>query len=486
VKIKITGNRKWIVETVRDIAGIFAVDLVDEGQESQCNLQIDQDENLVTAKAVFSFIVGGAALGEETDAVREADVNNQEKRVAKKLFYQILQRGCDCPGSPWGILTGVRPTKLAHRLLDQELSPPEAEACLEEQYLMDADKSRLLVQTALNQREFLLSREEARRKIGIYIGIPFCPTRCHYCSFPAHSLTKMKGIKEQFLIALHQEIVAVGEFLSRKEMVVQHIYLGGGTPTSITVKEMNQLMTLINTSLRGEETIEVTVEAGRPDTLSQEMLTTLAEHQVTRISVNPQTLQDKTLKLIGREHTAGDFWDAYFLAKKTGIPVINVDLIIGLPGENTEDVAKTLAELKKVQLDNLTIHSLALKRASKLVEMGVNQSGEAAEIAAMAKLAKDFAAGQGLIPYYLYRQKRISGLGENTGYSRPGLECIYNIQVMEERQIIIGLGGGAGSKWVNPEDWTLTATYNPKDPITYIENISSIIEKKQKMLFSKS
>jgi len=472
------------LETVRDIASIFAVDLVDEGQESLCNLQIDQDENLVTAKAVFSFIADGAVLKEETVAARETDVNNQEKRLAKRLLYQIMQRGYDHPGSPWGVLTGVRPTKLAHRLLDQDISPPEAATCLEEQYLMDADKSRLLVQTALNQRKFLLSPGEAKRKIGIYIGIPFCPTRCHYCSFPAYSLTKMKGIKEKFLTALHQEITALGKFLAGKEMIVQHIYLGGGTPTSITVKEMDQLMTLINKSLRSDETIEVTVEAGRPDTLSKEMLTTMAEHQVMRISVNPQTLQDKTLKLIGREHTAGNFWDAYFLAKSTGIPVINVDLIIGLPGENTEDVAKTVAELKKVQLDNLTIHSLALKRASKLVEMRAKQLDEAAEITAMAKLAKDFAAGQGLIPYYLYRQKRISGLGENTGYSRPGFECIYNIQVMEERQTIIGLGGGAVSKWVNPEDWTLTATYNPKDPITYIENISSIIEKKGKALFN--
>jgi oxygen-independent coproporphyrinogen-3 oxidase len=485
VKIKVTGNREWIKETVRDIAGIFAVRLVEDGQEGMCNLQIDQDVNLVTATAVFSFIAGGNAFSKETCVAREADINNQEKRLIKKLFYQTMQKAGNFPGSPWGILTGVRPAKLAHRLLDQNMPPPEAAAYLREHYLIDGDKSKLLVQTALNQRHFLLSQGEAKRKIGIYIGIPFCATRCDYCSFPAYPLAKMQGIKEQFLVALHQEITAVSEFLAKKGIIVQHIYLGGGTPTSITVSEIDNLLNLINSSLRSKETVEVTVEAGRPDTLSKEMLTVLAEQQVTRISVNPQTLQNKTLQLIGREHTAEDFWDAYLLAKSMGIPIINVDLIIGLPGEKAEDVAKTITELRKVELDNLTIHSLAFKRASRLLEMGVHQSSEEAdEIAVMAKLAKDYAADQGMIPYYLYRQKRISGLGENIGYCRPGLECIYNIQVMEERQTIIGLGGGAGSKWVNPEDWTLIASYNPKDPATYIANIGTIIDRKRNQLFN--
>lgn len=452
-----------------------------------CHVLVEQVNELVTATAVFSFATScdkRQNFADKATEIKEEDINNQERRLVKRVFYKALLK-TGGQKSPWGILTGIRPTKLVHRLLDRQLGLQDIQDYLTGKYLLTPEKADLLTSIAWRQRGFLPSKDQTEKKIGLYVGIPFCPTRCNYCSFPAFSTAGNEHLKKDFLAALHREIEVIGREVAMQKLQVEHIYLGGGTPTSLTTVELDEILNKINYWFRSDHTKEVTVEGGRPDTLTKDMLKLLAEHHVNRISVNPQTLQDKTLKLIGREHTAADFWQAFYLAKDMGFPIINVDLIIGLPEENVLDVEDTLKKLAQVQLDNLTVHCLSLKRGSKLIDTQQEHVNIDQEAAKMADLTGQFAKHQGLNPYYLYRQKRILGLGENIGYSLPNLESIYNIQIMEERQTIIGLGCGASSKWVDPTDqtyWTLTATYNPKDPYTYIDKIEDLTAKKIHML----
>ena len=487
MNLTVTGNRDWIPQVIRDIALMRGVIIAQQEQQKNafhCEVLVHNSQSQVTAAAVFSFYSQEKAIESitrERVATLEEDLANQEKRLVKKVFYEVLVAYSGGP-SPWGILTGIRPTKLVHRLLDQGHTSEAICQYLEGEYGVSTAKSQLLTQVAERQRPFLLTPMEASKKVGIYVGIPFCPSRCHYCSFPAYPLTGKQELKEKFLEALHREIREMGAWLQRKQLTVEHIYLGGGTPTSIKAIELGQLLLALNEAFRGKDTKEVTVEGGRPDTLSKEIAQLMKEHQVTRVSVNPQTLQDETLRLIGRNHTTADFWQAYNLMREVAIPVINIDLIIGLPGEGLAQVESTLEQLAKAQLDNLTIHPLALKRASKLMESPAITSEQVKEGEKMVGLTEQFAKAQHLLPYYLYRQKRMLNHGENLGYCKPGMASIYNIQMMEERQTIIGLGCGAGSKWVNPTDWTLTASYNPKEPQLYIQDIEQLIHKKIAML----
>ncbi|MDW7674508.1 MAG: radical SAM protein, partial [Bacillota bacterium] len=325
MRIIVTGNRGWISTTVRDILSIFQAELATEAAEYCCAIEIDKKNHLVTANAVISFLAnkGEEVITDSVAAAPEVDIINQEKRLCKKVMYQALARMTGLK-SQWGILTGIRPTKLVHRLLDQHLSSEEIVDYLRKEYLISKKKCNLLMEIARSQREFLLSPQQAREKVGVYIGIPFCPSRCLYCSFPAYSLANNSSLKTEFVKALLKEISELAKVIKGQKLIVQHIYIGGGTPTSLDNKEMELLLDTVNCNLRNDATEEVTVEAGRPDTLNEAIIHILKEHQVTRVSVNPQTLQDKTLKIIGRNHTKEDFWRAYQLVKEIGIPVVNV------------------------------------------------------------------------------------------------------------------------------------------------------------------
>lgn len=376
---------------------------------------------------------------------------------------------------PWGSLKGVRPGKIVQRLLDQGKGPMLIETELQQLYGVSRDRSRLLLEVARRQRPWLFNREQADQLVSIYIGIPFCPSRCLYCSFPGYPLPAGGRLVEDFLQALLREIGTVGEALKRRGMAVQTIYMGGGTPTSLNPEQMGRVLCGVNQSLRGPGTFEFTVEAGRPETLTEEYLAVLRQAGVGRLTINPQTLNDRTLELIGRRHTAADTFDAFRRAREAGFTCINMDIIIGLPGETRADLDRTLAGVGELRPENLTIHTLAMKRASRLKAeqqlWKLPDSGAAAEALAAAAA---FARGSGYLPYYLYRQRDILGGLENVGYTRPGFEGVYNIQMIEERQTIIGLGAGAGSKWLLPGAWRLVNSYNPKDPKIYASRIEEL------------
>ncbi|MHB1125448.1 MAG: coproporphyrinogen dehydrogenase HemZ [Bacillota bacterium] len=409
------------------------------------------------------------AVGEEP-----IPLANDKKRAARLAVYRVLVHAEERAPSPWGILTGIRPGKIVHRLLDRGIDAEAACLALEKSYAISGDKSRLLVETAMVQRPYLLPPERACRLVSVYIGIPFCPTRCIYCSFPAYSLSGHRAYLAPFLAALSHEIVEVGSALRDGGWQVQTIYLGGGTPTSLETEQLYSLLSKINEWLISKETIELTVEAGRPDTISREKLKVCKEAGVNRLSINPQTMRGETLAAIGRAHTPDDIRRAMVEAREYGFPVINMDLIIGLPGEGLEDVHRTLTEVAALNPDNLTVHTLALKKASKLYQETETSLLSTESVVEAMQIAGREARAMGMRPYYLYRQKKILGNLENTGYSLPGKECLYNIQMIEERQTIIGLGVGAGSKYINPFTGYLYGEYNPKDLKTYIERSTEL------------
>lgn len=375
----------------------------------------------------------------------------------------------------WGILTGVRPTKLVHQMLDEGVTDPVS--VLMETHRVSREKADLVTGIARLQRPFLNRDPKA---ISIYVGIPFCPTICSFCSFSIYPILEHKGQVPVFLETLGREMEIVGETIRELGLRVQTIYFGGGTPTSPQDQDFAwMLQKASETILLGQQPEEYTVEAGRPETITRAKLDAMAHHGVNRISVNPQTTVQATLMHLGRIHTTEKFYRAYDLVRSHSHPfIVNCDTIIGLPGEGPEEVAYTLNDMKRLAPDNLTIHTLAIKRGSRL-----HREEEAAaealraltpeEAEAMVREGASTAREMGMHPYYLYRQKFMVGSLENVGYSMPGKESLYNIQMMEERQTVIGLGGGATSKWYKPlgghRGWLLKAKDNPNEPGAYVE-----------------
>jgi len=407
------------------------------------------------------------------------DQRNQRKRLVKLAVLRVLARYTGIPPGPWGILTGIRPTKIVHRLFDLGWISPEVIAYLVESYDMCPGKAALLTEIAGRQRQFLLPADEVKHMVSIYIGIPFCPSRCAYCSFPAYSVEAGGGVPEPFLEALKKEVREIGKVLADLGKKIQTVYIGGGTPTVLGCLQLRGLLETVKAELVSESTAEITLEAGRPDTITAEKLIMALELGVTRLSINPRSMNRHTLERIGRGHPPDMVAEAMGTARKAGFTNINMDIILGLPGEGIEDVRNTLSGVAPFSPENLTVHTLAVKRASKLKESGEGFALASAEqVNRMHHSAAEAAAEMGMHPYYLYRQKKMVSPLENIGYAREGFDCIYNVQMIEERQTVIGLGGGAGSKFVEPGDWYLTSLYNPKDPQTYIERIDELIANK--------
>jgi len=385
------------------------------------------------------------------------------------------------PG-PWGILRGVRPIKIVHRLLDGGASVAAAAAALTSAYAVAPEKARLLADIAARQRPFLHTGIDARRLVAVYIGIPYCPSRCLYCSFPANVLPADRNAVAAFLRALEVDIAAAAAILARHGLAAESVYIGGGTPTSLGDEDFSRLLELVRNAFVSAATREFTVEAGRPDSVTDGKVAAIAAAGVTRVSVNPQTMREKTLKLIGRNHTVRDIIVMFRKIRAAGIPIINMDVIAGLPGETSADMAATMDEIVGLGPDNLTVHTLAIKRGSRLAA-GQEEVAlpDEAETAAMLAVAADGARRLGLVPYYLYRQKFMTGNLENVGYARPGAECLYNIQIIEERQTVIGVGPAAATKAVRA-DHRLTSSYNPKDIATYVGNIDKYVRRREKLI----
>lgn len=387
----------------------------------------------------------------------------------------------------WGILTGVRPTKLVHQMLDEGETDPAAR--LTGEYRVSPEKADLVAGVARLQRPFL---NQDPRAISLYIGIPFCPSICSFCSFSIYPINEHRGQVSPFLEALGREMELIGQAIRDLGLRVQTIYFGGGTPTSPRDEDFAwMLQRADDTLLRGQSPAEYTVEGGRPETFTRAKLDAMAAAGVSRVSVNPQSTNQATLLHLGRIHTVEKFYRAYDLVRShpRGFTV-NTDIIIGLPGEGPEEVASTLADMQRLAPDNLTVHTLAVKRGSRIFHEGeaaaTLKALTPAEAESMVRAAAETARSMGQRPYYLYRQKYMVGGLENVGYSLPGRESLYNIQMMEERQTVIGLGAGATSKLYKPlggnRGWLLKAPDNPNEPQAYIDRVEELARRRIEQL----
>ena len=451
-----------------------------------------------------------------------------KKRLLLKRGLIILLAQVTGHRPPWGTLTGIRPSKVLHRLTDEGYSAKERKGSLRDFYLIRDDKAQLLQEVVSIQDPFVKRMKSHPNLVAVYIGIPFCPTRCSYCSFPAYSLSKGREPLVEYLKGLGEEIRVTGEWMREEGLFADSIYIGGGTPTILNNSEISSLINVIGQNIptinsppamsttstiekysqdysqdysqeysheyskeykkeykqkykqEYNQELEFTVEAGRPDTLTQEKLLLLRESGVNRISINPQTMHNHTLQRIGRAHTVEDILKVYDLAQKIPGWIINMDLIIGLPGENLADIQKTLkVVMEELEPDNLTTHTLAIKRGSKEHEKGLTQN-LSRELEAMQEAVLNSARKMDMVPYYLYRQKHISGNLENIGFAKAGLECRYNIGIMEEYQTVLGLGAGASSKIVNPKDYSLVSLFHPYSWQVYLERWKEIQRKREK------
>ena len=396
----------------------------------------------------------------------------------KQLIYQVLsdQTGKELP---WGTLTGIRPAKIAMGLLEQGKTQAQILQHMQDTYYLSSRKGQLCIEIAEREKE-LLSGIHYRDGYSLYIGIPFCPTTCLYCSFTSYPISGWKERVSAYLSALEKELEDAAEaFLGQAP---DSIYIGGGTPTTLSPQELERLLAKLQSCFPLECVQEFTVEAGRADSITREKLQVLKRYGVTRISVNPQTMREETLRLIGRQHTAEQVARAFDLARECGFDNINMDLILGLPGEGEEDVRYTTEEVRKMGPDSLTVHSLAVKRASRLSRwIAENKVSVIQNTDTMMDIAAQTAASMGMQPYYLYRQKNMSGNFENVGYAKPGCYGIYNILMMEEKQTIVALGAGSISKRVWP-DGRIERCENVKEVTLYIEKIDEMIERKRKLL----
>lgn len=407
----------------------------------------------------------------------------EEKYAVKVVLLQLWEKVMGME-QPWGILTGVRPTKLYHQMNLEGLSTEEIAHRFQEVYFLHPEKIQLMEEVVKRQLTVLPDLYELSKGVSLYIGIPFCPTKCAYCTFPAYAIQGRTGSVEPFLEGLHEEIRAIGQWLKEKGLPVTTIYFGGGTPTSISAKQMESLFEELQRSIHSFDQVrEWTVEAGRPDTLDEEKLDLLKRWQVDRISINPQSFKEETLKLIGRHHSVEETLDKYQLARKMGLQNINMDLIIGLPNEKVPEFEESLKMMEQLRPESLTVHTLSFKRGSFLTQnKDKYEVANRDETAQMVRRAREWTQAEGYVPYYLYRQKNILGNQENVGYSFPGEESLYNIIIMEERQTIIGLGCGAVSKIISPLTGKQERFPNPKEPNAYIQTYREHIKEKIRRL----
>ncbi len=385
---------------------------------------------------------------------------------------------------PWGKMQGVRPVKPLYRWLDAGLSLPEALAKMRATYGVSEAKLALLREVAQFEYPFLASLSP--RTVSVYVGIPFCPSRCLYCSFPSHSLRELGQERRRFVSSLLAEIEAVGRQVKQAGFFVDSVYVGGGTPTALPAKDLGQILQALRQALP-QPWQELTVEAGRPETLTEEHIAELVEAGVGRISINPQTKQQKTLDLIGRPHSAADI-EAAVIRTRGSFATLNMDLILGLPQEGLSEVQASLEWVLGLGPENITLHMFSPKRASRFTAEQDSWQGmlPSAELAArMVEVASQSLRQAGYHPYYLYRQRNILGGQENVGWTLPGHACRYNMIMISERQHIIGLGGGAASKFLNA-DGTLVALSNPKDARVYMERLDELIAKKTRLLAERS
>ncbi|MBR1908985.1 MAG: coproporphyrinogen dehydrogenase HemZ [Lachnospiraceae bacterium] len=442
----------------------------------------DQDCDIRILVADDKITVSTARSGQLTTAVREINDKTRPsvKNDLKHILYDVLSDVTKTE-LPWGTMTGIRPVKVPMKMINEGASDDQIADYMKSVYLCSDEKIRLAISVAKRERDVI--NDLTPGGFSLYVGIPFCPTTCLYCSFTSYPIASWSDRVDEYLKALKSEIDYFSEYYGGR--CPDSVYIGGGTPTTLTPGQLSDLIGYIKGSFDCSNIREFTVEAGRPDSITDDKLEVLHSSGVTRISINPQTMNDRTLKIIGRSHTTAEVYRSFEAARKAGFTNINTDLILGLPGEDEDDVSNTFEKISELKPDSITIHSMAIKRAANmhryLEEHSDIRSINNPEI---MNIADKGARSLGLVPYYLYRQKNMSGNFENVGYAREGCFGIYNIVIMEEVTDIAAVGAGTISKRVYP-DGRIERCDNVKDVSLYINKIDEMIERKRKLFTEK-
>ena len=439
------------------------------------------EEGGTLAGGPLACFYGNAEAGAPvTETFRLSGTRTAQKTSLKQALYAVCAR-LTGKTLPWGALTGIRPTKIPSAGLAAGKTEAQILSEMTDDHLVSPEKAALALRIAKTERE-ILSREDFASGYSLYAGIPFCPTRCLYCSFTAYPIGAMRERVEPYLAALEEELSAVPDLVPGKPL--QTVYIGGGTPTALSAEEIDRLLSHIRRTFDWSSVREFTVEAGRPDSVTEKKLEVLKKHGVTRISVNPQTMKEETLAIIGRRHTVAQVVEVFETARRMGFDNINMDLILGLPNESEDDVRHTMEAVEALRPDSVTVHSLALKRASRLnLERGKYRNLRFENSEERMRIAAEACARMGLVPYYLYRQKNMAGNFENTGFAAPGKEGLYNMLIMEEIHSIPACGTGVTSKCVDRAAGKITRCDNVKEVDDYIAGIGAMIARK-KELFS--
>ncbi|WP_302514987.1 coproporphyrinogen dehydrogenase HemZ [Ruminococcus bromii] len=426
----------------------------------------------VSDKITISVNIG--SFNKSETAVKKLTDDDNEL-VSAQLLYKLL---CDFTGltQPWGILTGVRPVKLLRRLAE-ESNEEQAVKKFEKDFFVSNEKIALSRETEHNERKILeLSRPES---FSLYVGIPFCPSRCSYCSFVMASIERAEKLIEPYTKLLCEEIKRTAEIANKLGLRLETVYFGGGTPTTLSAEQLDTVLRTVNKSFDMSTCREFTVEAGRPDTIDSAKLFALKENKVDRISINPQTTNDEVLKTIGRKHTAKQFFDAFELARKCGFDNINTDLIAGLPTDTPESFKNSLDSIVKLNAECITVHTLCMKRASRLTTEGVTLDlKQARDAREMLAYTQNILGQNGYIPYYMYRQSRMVGNLENVGWSKKDFESLYNVYVMDETHTILACGSGGVTKLKRNNPDYLERIFNFKYPYEYIDRFDELIQRK--------
>lgn len=426
----------------------------------------------VSDKITISVNIG--SFNKSETAVKKLTDDDNEL-VSAQLLYKLL---CDFTGltQPWGILTGVRPVKLLRRLAE-ESNEEQAVKKFEKDFFVSNEKIALSRETEHNERKILeLSKPES---FSLYVGIPFCPSRCSYCSFVMASIERAEKLIEPYTKLLCEEIKRTAEIANKLGLRLETVYFGGGTPTTLSAEQLDTVLRTVNNSFDMSTCREFTVEAGRPDTIDIAKLFALKENKVNRISINPQTVNDEVLKTIGRKHTAQQFFDAFELARKCGFDNINTDLIAGLPTDTPESFKNSLDSIVRLNAECITVHTLCMKRASRLTTEGVTLDlQQARDAREMLAYTQNILGQNEYIPYYMYRQSRMVGNLENVGWSKKGFESLYNVYVMDETHTILACGSGGVTKLKRNNPDYLERIFNFKYPYEYIDRFDELIQRK--------
>ena len=449
-----------------------------KGRLIESSLHRSEDELHVTTK----IYINGQFESSNEEMVSHVSIplENIDKKTSiaiRKSLYREL-KDLSQLDSPWGILTGIRPMKIVHDLINKNIDMDSIKIILKNEYFLSREKINKMINIAGIQRDYIYPIKD---EYSLYISIPFCPSRCDYCSFPSLSIKNHSDKIEQYIEKLACEIDRIAEIMGDKQ--INTVYIGGGTPTSIDKKYLEKIIQVVYANYGRENIREFTVEAGRPDTLDRGYLEMLNRNGIKRISINPQTMNDRTLKRVGRGHSVSDIIETYKMAKDIGFESINMDLILGLSGEDEDDIINTMNEISKLDPDNLTVHTLSIKTGSNLKRDDMDYSlGSQNTLRNMSHIANKYAEKLELIPYYLYRQKKILGNLENVGFAKKDKECIYNIVMMEEKQTIIGVGMGAVSKIYDSANDKIIRMPNFKSLHEYINRLDELNNRKQKVI----